>query len=58
MMIASGADIKAISTAMGPASITITLDRSGHLLPGSVSELRAKMDAYLEGGVAALLVTG
>ena len=49
MMIASGADIKAISTAMGPASITITLDRSGHLLPGSVSELRAKIDAYLEG---------
>ena len=48
MMVASGADTKATSTAMGPASITITLDRSGHLLPGSVSELRARMDV-LEG---------
>ena len=46
MMIASNADIKAI---MGHTSITITLDRYGHLLPGSVSELGAKMDSYLEG---------
>ena len=50
MMIASDADIKAISpTAMGHTSITITLDRYGHLLPGSVREFGAKMDAYLEG---------
>jgi hypothetical protein len=44
---------------MGHASITITLDRYGHLLPGSVSELGAKMDAYLRAGRGSgLLVTG
>jgi site-specific recombinase XerD len=48
-MIAAGADLKAIPTAMGHSSITITHDRYGHLLPGSVRELGAKMDAYLEG---------
>ncbi len=34
-MIAAGINSKALSTYMGHASITITLDRYGHLLPGN-----------------------
>jgi integrase len=34
-MIAAGINPKALSTYMGHASITITLDRYGHLLPGN-----------------------
>ena len=34
-MIAAGINTKALSTYMGHASITITLDRYGHLLPGN-----------------------
>jgi hypothetical protein len=33
---------------MGHASITITLDRYGHLMPGSEDEAAGLMDAYLE----------
>jgi hypothetical protein len=35
-------------TYMGHSSITITLDRYGHLLPGNEAEAVAKIDAYLE----------
>jgi len=35
LMIAAGVNLKALQTFMGHASITITLDRYGHLLPGS-----------------------
>lgn len=38
---------KAISTFMGHASISITLDRYGHLLPGSENEAAELVDAYL-----------
>jgi len=31
----------------GPASVTITLDRYGHLLPGDVDTTLAQFDAYL-----------
>jgi integrase len=34
-MIAAGVNTKALSTCMGHASITITLDRYGHLLAGN-----------------------
>jgi integrase len=37
-MIAAGVNAKALSTYMGHASITITLDRYGHLFPGSEDE--------------------
>lgn len=47
LMIAAGVNIKALSTYMGHASITITLDRYGHLLPGSESDAAEKLDAYL-----------
>jgi len=47
-MIAAGADLKTLSTCMGHSSITITIDRYGHLLPGSEEAAAAKLDAYLE----------
>jgi integrase len=34
LLIAAGVNIKAVSTFMGHASVTITLDRYSHLLPG------------------------
>jgi hypothetical protein len=33
---------------MGDASITITYDRYGHLMPGARREAAALMDAYLD----------
>jgi integrase len=47
MMIAAEVNAKALSTYMGHASITITLDRYGHLMPGSEDEAAAQLDAYL-----------
>ena len=47
LMIAAGVNAKALSSYMGHASITITLDRYGHLMPGSRDEVRARVDAYL-----------
>jgi integrase len=37
-MIAAGVNVKAPSTFMGHAIITVTMDRYGHLLPGSEDE--------------------
>jgi integrase len=48
MSIAAGVNVKALSTYMGHASITITLDRYGHLLPGNESEAASLLDAYLQ----------
>ena len=45
--IAAGLNVKTLSTYMGHATITITLDRYGHLMPGSEVEARALLDAYL-----------
>jgi integrase len=47
-MIAAGVNAKALSTFMGHTSVTITLDRYGHLFPGSESEAADLLDAYLE----------
>ena len=47
MMIAAGVNAKALSTYMGHSSITITLDRYGHLMPGNEDEAAALLDAYL-----------
>jgi integrase len=47
--IAAGLNAKTLSTYMGHATITITLDRYGHLMPGSEIEARSLLDAYLEG---------
>lgn len=46
--IAAGLNPKALSTYLGHATITITLDRYGHLMPGSEVEARAMLDAYLD----------
>jgi integrase len=33
---------------MGHASVKITLDRYGHLMPSSETDTAARLDAYLE----------
>ena len=53
LMIAAGVNAKALSTFMGHASITITLDRYGHLFPGSEEEAAGLLDAYLTRAVNA-----
>ena len=47
-MIAAGVNAKALQTFMGHASITITLDRYGHLFPGAESEAAALLDAFID----------
>ena len=47
LMIAAGVNAKALSTYMGHASVTITLDRYGHLMPGSEEEAAGLLDGYL-----------
>jgi len=47
LMIAAGVNAKALATYMGHASVTITYDRYGHLMPGNEDEAAAMLDAYL-----------
>lgn len=47
LMIAAGVNAKALATYMGHASVTITYDRYGHLMPGNEDEAAALLDAYL-----------
>ena len=49
LLIAAGVNSKAVSTYMGHASITITLDRYGHLFPGNEAEAARLLDDYLAG---------
>ncbi len=48
LMIAAGVNAKALSAYMGHATISITLDRYGHLMPGNEKEAAGLLDAYLE----------
>ncbi|MGB7587688.1 MAG: site-specific integrase, partial [Solirubrobacterales bacterium] len=48
LMIAAGVNAKALSTYIGHASIAITMDRYGHLMPGSEVEAAGRLSAYLE----------
>jgi integrase len=48
LMIAAGVNAKALSTYMGHSTISITLDRYGHLMPGNEAEAADLLDAYLE----------
>jgi integrase len=48
LMIGAGVNAKALSTYVGHSSISITLDRYGHLMPGNEDEAAALLDAYLE----------
>jgi hypothetical protein len=46
-MIAAGVNAKALSHSMVHSSITVTLDRYGHLMPGSEREAASMLEAYL-----------
>lgn len=46
-MIAAGINAKALATYMGHASVTITYDRYGHLMPGNEAEAAGLLDPYL-----------
>jgi integrase len=48
LLIAAGLNPKALSTFMGHASISITLDRYGHLFPRSQDKATELVDSYLE----------
>jgi integrase len=47
MLIDAGGNPKALQEALGHASIQMTWDRYGHLMPGGREELRERLDAYL-----------
>jgi integrase len=47
LMIAAGVNAKALSEFMGHASIAVTLDLYGHLMPGSHDEAAGLLDAFL-----------
>jgi integrase len=51
-MIAAGVNAKALSAYMGHSSVTITLDRYGHLMPGNESKAAQLLDSYLARAVA------
>jgi integrase len=48
IFIAAGVNAKALSTYLGHPSISITLDRYGHLMPGNEDEAVELVDSYLE----------
>ena len=52
LMIAAGVNAKALSTYMGHANISITLDRYGHLMPGNEAEAATLLDTYLDRATA------
>ena len=47
VMIAAGVNPKVIQECMGHASITMTFDRYGHLMPSGRAEAAERVDAYL-----------
>jgi len=51
-MIAAGVNAKALSTYMGHSSITVTLDRYGHLMPGNEREAAGMLAEYLQRAAA------
>jgi hypothetical protein len=51
LMIAAGVNVKALQVFMGHASITVTMDLDGHLMPGSENEAAALLDAYLTNAI-------
>ena len=48
LMIAAGVNAKALQVFMGHSSVAITLDRYGHLMPGSEAEAAVLLDSYLD----------
>jgi integrase len=51
-MIAAGVNGKALSTYMGHSSITVTLDRYGHLMPGNEREAAVMLEKYLQHAIS------
>jgi integrase len=51
-MIDAGVNAKALSTFMGHASVLVTYDRYGHLMPGSEDEAARRLDVYLDAAAA------
>jgi integrase len=51
-MIAAGLNAKALSQYMGHSSITTTLDRYGHLMPGDETEAARMLSTYLQSTAA------
>lgn len=47
MLIDAGGNAKALQDALGHASIQMTWDKYGHLMPGGRDELRVRLDSYL-----------
>jgi integrase len=47
-MIAAGVNAKALSSYMGHSTISMTLDRYGHLMPGNEEEAAGMLAVYLE----------
>jgi integrase len=47
VLIASGANPKVIQKVMGHATIGMTFDQYGHLMPGGLDEAAAAANAYL-----------
>ena len=47
-MIDAGVNVKALSSYMGHAKISITLDRYAHLMPGDEEQAAGLLDSYLE----------
>ena len=52
-MIAAGVNAKALSTYMGHTSITVTIDRYGHLLPGNEHHAASLLDEWLRANAGA-----
>jgi integrase len=48
MMIAAGVNVKGLSTYLGHASIAMTLDRYGHLMPGNEVEAAGRLQEYID----------
>ena len=48
IFIAAAVNAKALSSYLGLASVTITYDRYGHLMPGSEDEAVKLVDDYIE----------
>ena len=44
LAIVAGADVKTLQTMLGHASAVMTLDRYGHLMPGSAEDVAARLD--------------
>ena len=47
-MIAAGVNVKALQSYLGHATIAITLDTYGHMLPGNEEEAASLLDASLD----------